>query len=622
LNKTLLLFLIFGFGVHTTTQAQLGFCQGNSGDPIFEEDFGQGTTIGPPLPVDITSYEFVNQAPLDGQYTVSSNLMQLESFHNATDHTGNPNGKALIINAAFDSGLFYQIPIGGLCINNSYEFSAFLMNVYDSASGVCTSNEIPVNVRFQIWDETDTELLAEGDTGDIFGTSSPIWRPFALTFTTLPGQDSVILKMLNNGVGGCGNDLAIDDIIFKSCGDLTEIVNESGVNNLQFCEDESLTDLVLKAKTEFNIYNSPNYQWQNSQDGVNWSNIPGETTDELIIPEVSTNQFYRTLVAEDVANVSNITCNSISSVFEVNLIEFIDPMSLGDVTSCGGEITSIAVQSNPNISVDWYDSPTGGVLLEQNSFIYSPESNGTYFAEATTTEGNCTNPNRVAIQYTDFDTPNLNDETLRVCENESVTLSENFPDVQYLWSNGETGNSITVDSAGAYNLQLITEDGCTVSKTYFVENFVNPVISNISQIDDSLIIELSTEGDFSYSIDGINFQDEPVFRDLSGGLYTIYVRENNGCKIVTEDFVYILIPKFLTPNGDNINDVFQIGGDTNFDEFEVIIFDRFGKVLIQSNEAPFQWNGTYNGRNLPSDDYWYRIKINDEIYSGNISLIR
>jgi gliding motility-associated-like protein len=622
LNKTLLLFLIFGFGVHTTTQAQLGFCQGNSGDPIFEEDFGQGTTIGPPLPVDITSYEFVNQAPLDGQYTVSSNLMQLESFHNATDHTGNPNGKALIINAAFDSGLFYQIPIGGLCINNSYEFSAFLMNVYDSASGVCTSNEIPVNVRFQIWDETDTELLAEGDTGDIFGTSSPIWRPFALTFTTLPGQDSVILKMLNNGVGGCGNDLAIDDIIFKSCGDLTEIVNESGVNNLQFCEDESLTDLVLKARTEFNIYNSPNYQWQNSQDGVNWSNIPGETTDELIIPEVSTNQFYRTLVAEDVANVSNITCNSISSVFEVNLIEFIDPMSLGDVTSCGGEITSIAVQSNPNISVDWYDSPTGGVLLEQNSFIYSPESNGTYFAEATTTEGNCTNPNRVAIQYTDFDTPNLNDETLRVCENESVTLSENFPDVQYLWSNGETGNSITVDSAGAYNLQLTTEDGCTVSKTYFVENFVNPVISNISQIDDSLIIELSTEGDFSYSIDGNTYQNQPVFNNLTGGLYTIYIRENNGCKIVTEDFVYILIPEFFTPNGDNINDVFQIGGDTNFDEFEVIIFDRFGKVLIQSNEAPFQWNGTYNGRNLPSDDYWYRIKINDEIYSGNISLIR
>jgi len=622
LNKTLLLFLIFGFGVHTTTQAQLGFCQGNSGDPIFEEDFGQGTTIGPPLPVDITSYEFVNQAPLDGQYTVSSNLMQLGSFHNATDHTGNPNGKALIINAAFDSGLFYQIPIGGLCINNSYEFSAFLMNVYDSASNACTSNEIPVNVRFQIWDETDTELLAEGDTGDIFGTSSPIWRPFALTFTTLPGQDSVILKMLNNGVGGCGNDLAIDDIIFKSCGDLTEIVNESGVNNLQFCEDESLTDLVLKASTEINIYKTPNYQWQNSQDGENWSNIPGETTDELIIPEVSTNQFYRTLVAEDVANVSSITCNSISSVFEVNLIEFINPVSLGDVTSCGEEITSIAVQSNPNIKVNWYDSPTGGVLLEQNSFIYSPESNGTFFAEATTTEGNCTNPNRVAIQYTDFDTPNLNDETLRVCENESVTLSENFPDVQYLWSNGETGNSITVDSAGAYNLQLITEDGCSVSKTYFVENYVNPIISNISQIDDSLIIELSTEGDFSYSIDGNTYQNQPVFNNLTGGLYTIYIRENNGCKIVTEDFVYILIPEFFTPNGDNINDVFQIGGDTNFDEFEVIIFDRFGKVLIQSNEAPFQWNGTYNGRNLPSDDYWYRIKINDEIYSGNISLIR
>ncbi|MBQ0740006.1 hypothetical protein J9332_37545, partial [Aquimarina celericrescens] len=129
-------------------------------------------------------------------------------------------------------------------------------------------------------------------------------------------------------------------------GDLSEIVNEGGVNTLQFCEDESLTDLVLKASTEINIYKTPNYQWQNSQDGENWSNIPGETTDELIIPEVSTNQFYRTLVAEDVANVSSITCNSISSVLEVNLIEFINPVSLGDVTSCGEEITSIAVQSN------------------------------------------------------------------------------------------------------------------------------------------------------------------------------------------------------------------------------------------------------------------------------------
>lgn len=622
MNKTLLLYLIFGFGVHTTSQAQLGFCQGNSGDAIFEENFGQGTTNGPPLPTNVTSYEFVNQAPLDGQYTVSSNLMQLGSFHNTTDHTGNANGKALIVNAAFDSGLFYQIPIGGLCINNSYEFSAFLMNVYDTRSDVCTSNEIPVNVKFEIFDETNSISLAEGDTGDIFGTSSPIWRPFALTFTTLPGQDSVILKISNNGVGGCGNDLAIDDIVFKSCGDLTEIVNESGENNLQFCENESVTDLKLKANTEFSIYNSPNYQWQNSQDGENWSNIPGKTSDELIIPEVSTNQFYRTLVAENISNLNNTACNSISSVFEVNLVEFIDPVSLGDVTSCGGEITSIAVQSNPNISVDWYDSPTGGVLLEENSFIYSPESNGTYFAEATTTGGNCSNPNRVAIQYTDFDTPNLIDETITICENENVTLSENLPDVQYLWSNGETGNFITVDSPGAYNLELTTVDGCTVSKTYFIENYTNPVISNIIQVDSSLIIELSTEGDFSYSKDGITFQNQPVFEKLTGGLYTIYVRENNGCKIVTEDFVLIVIPEFFTPNGDNINDAFQIGGDTNFDDFEVIIFDRFGKVLIKSNQAPFQWNGTYNGRNMPLDDYWYRIKINDKIYSGNISLIR
>ncbi len=622
MKKPSLVYTFLLFILSFSAQAQLGFCQGNTGDPIFEENFGQGTVNGPPLPASVTSYTYVNQAPLDGEYTISSNLFQLGSFHNTGDHTGNTNGKALIVNASFDPGLFYQIPITGLCINNSYEFSAFLMNIYNTSSNVCSGNGIPVNVKFQIWDETDTTLLAEGDTGQIQGTNTPIWEQFGLTFTTLPGQNSVILKMLNNGSGGCGNDLAIDDIVFKSCGDLTEIISDGGETELQVCEGETIENLSLNATPDFSIYNTPSYQWQQSADGINWTNIPGETNNLLFIPEITSTVFYRALVAEDQSNVNTTACNSISSVFEIDFIDFIDPVSLGDVLICGTNNQSIAVQANPNISVDWYDNAEAGNLLAEDTFEFQPENTGTFYAEATTIEGNCTSPNRVAIQFEIYDIPEVVDETLQICEGESTIIGEDFGNLTYSWNTGETTAFVEINTAGTYTVELTTPDNCVVSKTYTVTNFVSPAIEEITRVDDTLVVETTTEGDFSFSIDGINFQDEPVFRNLTGGLYTIYVRENNGCGQVSDEFLYLEIPDFFSPNGDQINDTFKIPGDVHFEEFEVYIYDRFGKLLFQTKQVPFEWNGTYQGRNLPSDDYWYRLKINAKVYTGNLTLIR
>ncbi|WP_019038608.1 T9SS type B sorting domain-containing protein [Psychroflexus tropicus] len=614
--------LILFYLISASVNAQLGFCEGNTGDPIFEENFGQGTPNGPPLPPGVTSYTYVNQAPEDGEYTISSNLFQLGSFHNTGDHTGNTDGKALIVNADFDAGLFYQIPITGLCIDNSYEFSAFLMNLYDTDSNVCQNNEIPVNVKFQITDATGQVILAEGDTGPIAGTNTPIWEQFGLTFTTLPGQDSVVLKMFNNGEGGCGNDLAIDDIVFRSCGDLTEIISDNGETDIQLCENETLENLSLNASTNFSVYDSPNFQWQQSLDKINWNNIPGETAEELLISEISSTVFYRVLVAEDASNVNTIACNSISSVFEVIFIDFIDPVSLGDVSVCGSNSNEfIAVQSNPYISVDWYDSPTGGNLLAEDTFQFQPTINGIYYAEATTTTGDCTNPNRVAIQFELYEVPELNDEDIRICEDESIVIGEDFMNFSYLWTTGESTAFIEVDEPGIYTVELTTPDNCVLEKSYTITNFLSPEISNIIAENNSISIETSTEGNFSYSIDGNTFQNQPVFNNLSGGLYTVYVRENNGCGLVSEEVLLLRIPEFFSPNSDQINDTFKIPGASFFDEIEVFIYDRYGKLLFQSNQA-FEWNGTYQGRELPPDDYWYRLKIGNEVFTGNVTLMR
>ena len=129
-------FCIFVFFTKTIN-AQLGFCSGSKGDPIFHEDFGSGSGTGNPLAAGITNYTYVVGDPQDGQYTISDQIsQQIGSWHNSLPSTTVSNGRALIVNADYTAGLFYQTPISGLCENASYEFSAYLMNIFNAASGV------------------------------------------------------------------------------------------------------------------------------------------------------------------------------------------------------------------------------------------------------------------------------------------------------------------------------------------------------------------------------------------------------------------------------------------------------------------------------------------------------
>ncbi|MCB4800361.1 hypothetical protein LG649_16050, partial [Tamlana sp. PT2-4] len=92
-------------------------------------------------------------------------------WHIIPDHTpGDSNGRMLIINADFTAGEFYQTTVSGLCENTTYEFSSWMINLLPPSS---CGGGIPINVKFEIWDNTDTNLLASGDTGDINGTTNP-----------------------------------------------------------------------------------------------------------------------------------------------------------------------------------------------------------------------------------------------------------------------------------------------------------------------------------------------------------------------------------------------------------------------------------------------------------------
>ncbi|HET8810447.1 MAG TPA: T9SS type B sorting domain-containing protein, partial [Flavobacteriaceae bacterium] len=67
-------------------------------------------------------------------------------------------------------------------------------------------------------------------------------------------------------------------------------------------------------------------------------------------------------------------------------------------------------------------------------------------------------------------------------------------------------------------------------------------------------------------------------------------------------------PKFFTPNGDGYNDTWNIIGISDQPNAQIYIFDRYGKLLKQLSPTGPGWDGTYNGRPMPSSDYWFRVQ--------------
>ncbi|RNC92543.1 MAG: gliding motility-associated C-terminal domain-containing protein [Allomuricauda sp.] len=603
---------------------QLGFCSGNSGDPIFTETFGTGIENGPALPAGTTTYNYVNGPPQDGSYTISSSTENYFDWFDISDHTpGDTNGKAFIVNASFEAGEFFRRSVDGLCENTSYEFSSWLMNLHPSTSPVCQPQGIPINVRFQIWDSTDTQLLASGDTGAIFDKASPIWEQYALVFRTLPGQTSVILKMLNNGAGGCGNDLAIDDIVFKTCGDKITVQDMSNNSFIHICREEAPITTTLSATPDFLVFQDHYYQWQESTDGENWTDIVGETNQDYTTPILNTTTYYRVKVAEDPINLTNSKCNVVSDVFDIMIIDKPDaPIMEGDVELCADNPGGVLVTVPEGVTVNWYDAPTGGNLLEENTIFYATDTNGTYYAEAVTLIAGCISDSRTAVTITYYELPEVTDESLTFCEEDSVVLFAGIQNANYLWNTNETSETITVSVAGIYSVLITNENGCSSTKTIVVEQIDLPIIETVTSNHRTITISTANSGDFEYSLDGIVYQDSPVFEQMEGGLYFASVRGKMGCGFVETPYIHLVIPRFFTPNGDGINDRFRVEGGAFFETFKISIFDRTAKLLAQSNDQNFVWDGSHNNRPLPSADYWYVIEVGDQSFKGHFTLKR
>jgi gliding motility-associated-like protein len=229
-------------------------------------------------------------------------------------------------------------------------------------------------------------------------------------------------------------------------------------------------------------------------------------------------------------------------------------------------------------------------------------------------------------------TPILSPEVpVFICEGFTVRLTTDAGYSSYVWSTGQTTQSITISVAGTYTVTVKTdyEDfSCEATKNFVVTTSNKATIEALDIKDwsynqNSVVVVATGLGTYNYSLDNINFQSSNTFTNLLEGEYTVYVKDLNGCGTVKSPFVLLNYPKYFTPNGDGYNDTWHI----EFSNFEpnliVTIFDRFGKLITRLKSGGPGWDGTYNGYALPSTDYWFVVDRQDgAIFKGHFSLKR
>jgi gliding motility-associated-like protein len=221
-----------------------------------------------------------------------------------------------------------------------------------------------------------------------------------------------------------------------------------------------------------------------------------------------------------------------------------------------------------------------------------------------------------------------------------VTITTNAIDTYKLHFNWDFGDSSYFNKPnpishnykkiGTYAISLkVTNDYCPKYEYALLGDsisIINPLDSSkftmflLSDQDTLLTPKRIDTGYTQYTwMPGFNLSNpniaNPIFRGNQSIDYILMrVDPNTGCKIYdtyimdVSNNVVVAIPKAFTPNNDNLNDVLKIefgAGVSALNTFS--IYNRFGKMVFQTNDITRGWDGKFNGIDQDMDAYTYYI---------------
>ena len=194
---------------------------------------------------------------------------------------------------------------------------------------------------------------------------------------------------------------------------------------------------------------------------------------------------------------------------------------------------------------------------------------------------------------------------------------------------GETGTTLSPSSGGTYS--VIATDAATGCASQPVSTLVmvsEPpiVVAEVTTLafanqHDIAVTATGTTATsiavYEFSIDGgawqINTPNDSMytFTNVEAGQHSITVRDTVGCGETTTSIMVMDYPLYFTPNGDGYHDTWNIYGIGNQPDAVIYIFDRYGKLLKQLSPTGAGWDGTYNGNQMPTSDYWFTVEYRE-----------
>ncbi|AYL98572.1 gliding motility-associated C-terminal domain-containing protein [Mucilaginibacter celer] len=612
------------------------------GDPVVSITFGAGSsTHSGALPADsgTTSYTYSNaDFPQDGSYTIENSTAGSGSvWWSATDHTGNTGGYMMVVNASVSkTDYFYKRTVKGLCSNTKYQFSAWIVNLL-------RSNDIsPPNITFSI-EKTDGTVIESNNTNTIPRTSGNYqWIQKAFNFTVPAGVSDIVIKMTNNSAGGApANDLAIDDITFSPYGpDISASFSSTGSSiTASDCADVPQTyTLSTGIPAGYSVL------WQSRIGNGAWSDLPGaagsSSTYKITSPTAAGTYYYRVVTAQS-GNINSAYCRSASNVLTLTVGSA--PVATATVNTpvCAG--TTLSFSASAGVSYKW-TGPNGFTSALQSPAItpVTTVATGTYYVtikassgcEVTTQVNVTVNAQPVAVA----------DVVEPICEGSSVTLHAGGGST-YLWSPAKGLSDVNianpVASPADTTLYTVTVSNGTCTSTATVQvNVLKKPIANagpdryITQ-GQSTTLNGSTEGtNVSYywtPADNLSstLELKPTATPTEDITYTLHVVSNEGCGDEATDEVFVrvykkvTVPNTFTPNGDGVNDTWNIEALDTYPTSTTQVFNRYGTLVYKSTGYPKAWDGTINGQNIPGGTYYYVIDLkNGKVMSGWVMVAR
>ncbi|MHC0439539.1 T9SS type B sorting domain-containing protein [Flavobacterium sp. 3-210] len=182
----------------------------------------------------------------------------------------------------------------------------------------------------------------------------------------------------------------------------------------------------------------------------------------------------------------------------------------------------------------------------------------------------------------------------------------------------QVSNIFTNLAPGNHFINARHTNGCVVPTKSFQIKAVQPLKLALSAGKPEMnIISVTATGGapgYEYSFNGEPFTSSNTYKIYKSGDYVVVVRDQNGCtSTITVPAIYVdvCLDNYFTPNGDGVYDTWGPGCTNIYNNLEFSIFDRYGRVIAKYHYGQ-KWDGRYNGEELPSGDYWYVLKLNDE----------